>query len=281
MQNYEREAHPADVLVTGHFKERYGYKVYRSYGSGNWLVTHTQAGQGLYRQPGLEVRTQPGDIVLLQPGALHDYSVPPDGYWEFHWAHFHPKIEWLSWLHLPEMGQGLFRINIAAPEVRERIGQTFLNMHKDVGFLDSPDAGATILRELALNSLEEVLLLAVRERAQESQVRLDERVQRVLNRMTQDIAAEHSLETLAKEVAISPSRLSHLFKQEVGDSVTNKLLTLRLNTAARLLEFTSYSITTIADKVGFHSAFYFSRQFRQRFGVNPRGYRGSVEKRKS
>jgi AraC family transcriptional regulator of arabinose operon len=140
---------------------------------------------------------------------------------------------------------------------------------------------STLQRELALNSLEEVLLLTVREHLRERHQRpqLDERVQLILDLINHDLAALHSLETLAQAVALSPSRLSHLFKQEVGDSVNNLLLSLRLNKAARLLEFTTQSITTIADEVGFHSAFYFSRQFRQRFSLNPRAYRLSCEQR--
>ena len=66
---------PPDILVTGHFKERYGYAVYRARGSGNWLITYTLQGQGLYRQAGMQIWANPGDIVLLQLGALHDYSV--------------------------------------------------------------------------------------------------------------------------------------------------------------------------------------------------------------
>lgn len=313
MEHYHSGSPPADVLITGHFKEHYGYRVYRAHGSGNWLITYTLAGQGLYRQPGLSVQAQPGDVILLQPGALHDYSVPPDGSWEFLWAHFQPRLEWLSWWRSPRTdnplwtasGQGLLSIHIASQTARERIHQAFLNLHKDASLPDahssiprngSLDESATggalgqqsetpltmLQRELALNSLEEVLLLAVREnlREQQQNAALDERVQFVLDLITHDLAAPHTLETLADAVALSPSRLSHLFKQEVGDSVNNLLLSLRLNKAARLLEFTTQSISTISDEVGFHSAFYFSRQFRQRFGMNPRAYRDSVEQRK-
>src|SRR5579884_1230788 len=231
----ETHAPPPDILVTGHFTELPGYAVYRSHGSGNWLTTYTLKGQGLYRQPGIEMPALPGDLLLLQPGALHDYSVPSNGNWEFLWVHFQPRLAWLSWWQLPEIGHGLFKVHIHTPQIRERIQQAFLQLHADARTAQSLpyEAGQsssvnTIQRELALNGLEEILLLAVRENIPTSRHSLDERVQRVLDLIRQDFTTQHNLETLAQAVSLSTSRLGHLFKEEVGDTITNVLLSIRL-----------------------------------------------------
>lgn len=279
----ETHAPPPDILVTGHFRELPGYAVYRSHGSGNWLITYTLKGQGLYRQPGVEMPALPGDLILLQPNALHDYSVPADSNWEFLWAHFQPRLTWLSWWYLPTIGHGLFKVHIQTSQIRERVQQAFLQLYADARTAQSlpnetgqSSSVNTIQRELALNGLEEILLLAVREGIPVSHHPLDERVQHVLDLMRQDFTTQHSLETLAQTVSLSSSRLCHLFKEEVGDTITNVLLSIRLGQAARLLEFTTESIQHIAEQVGFGSAFYFSRQFRQRFGMSPRDYRTMI-----
>jgi AraC family transcriptional regulator of arabinose operon len=98
----------------------------------------------------------------------------------------------------------------------------------------------------------------------------------VLDLITGDLTAPYDLRALAREVSLSPSRLAHLFKEEVGDSLTNMTLTLRLRQAARLLEHTPRGIGAIAEDVGFTSAFYFSRLFRRRFGMSPRDYRAAM-----
>ncbi|MBO0797013.1 MAG: helix-turn-helix domain-containing protein [Ktedonobacteraceae bacterium] len=275
---------PADMLLTGHFKEQHGYAVYRQHGSGNWLVIYTLQGEGIYRQEGVEVRARPGDLILLRPDALHDYSVPPGGSWEFLWAHFQPRVHWLTWWHLPEVGHGLYKIHFPVSPVRERVYQAFWKLHIEASSLpamhlragEEEGVASVLWRELALNGLEEVLLLAARENMRGSRS-LDSRVQQVLAMVTENLAASHSLESLAGAVALSPSRLAHLFKREVGESLTQMLLSLRLNQAARLLEFTNHSIGMIAEEVGFHSSFYFSRQFRRRFGVSPQMYRARLE----
>jgi AraC family transcriptional regulator of arabinose operon len=290
----ETGAPPPDMLVTGHYKARPTYAVFRRHGSGNWLLTYTVAGRGLFRQPGLELYCAPGDIVLLAPGALHDYSVPSDGSWEFVWAHFHPRPAWLSWWQLPEVGTGLFQASLQAPAVRRRARSAMLALNADAcapetmrrsQALKVPAAGDysnwsaagpdTLQSELALNGLEEVLLLAVRECAQGRQHPLDERVQRVLDRIANDLAGPHDLHALAREVNLSPSRLAHLFKQEAGDTIISITLTMRLRRAARLLEYTGLSVNEVAEEVGFNSSFYFSRQFRRHVGTSPRAYRAA------
>lgn len=259
---------PPGVLVTGHFREQFGYRVRRPGGSGNWLLTYTLDGQGLYREPGPDLLVKPGDVVLLGPDVPHDYSVPEGGFWEFLWAHFQPRLEWFGWWSPLVGGEGPGVARLQTLGARERVRRSFLRLHADAL------AGGELSRELALNGLEEVLLIAVREGAGGRPV--DPRVRRVLDLISSDLAATHDVPGLAMEVALSPSRLSHLFKQETGDSVMGTVIQLRLNQAARLLEHTVDDIGSIAREVGFDSPYYFSRRFRRHFGMSPRQYRATA-----
>lgn len=278
MEQRESESPPADVLVTGYNRETYGYATYRSHGSGNWLITYTLQGKGCYRQPGTQIWSEPGAIVLLRPGAVHDYTVPPDNLWHFHWAHFQPRLNWFAWWQFPEVGQGLYKVQLLNPQAQERIRLAFTQLHLDTSlsspFQTEPAANVSgmLQKELALNRLEEILLISM-QHIQAEKRPLDPRVKAILEYIAQDLSIPHTLDALAQRVSLSPSRLSHLFKQEVGDSVLNMILTIRLNQATRLLEFSSQSISRIAEEVGFGSLYYFSRQFRQRFGQSPRAYR--------
>ena len=270
MRTPEVPSPPPGVLVTGHFRVRYGYRVRRPNGSGNWLLTYTLDGRGLYREPGPDLLVEPGDVVLLGPDAQHDYSVPEGGFWEFLWAHFQPRVEWLGWWSPLVGGEGLGLARLQTRGTRERARRSFLRLHADAL------AAGELSRELALNGLEEVLLLAVREGTGGRPV--DPRVRRVLDVISSDLAAGYDVPGLAREVALSPSRLSHLFKQEVGDSVMGTVIRLRLSQAARLLEHTVDDIGAIAREVGFDSPYYFSRQFRRHFGMIPRQYRATAER---
>jgi AraC family transcriptional regulator of arabinose operon len=266
----EAPSPPPGVLVTGYFREVFGYRVRRPGGSGNWLLTYTLDGAGLYREPGSDLVVGPGDIVLLGPDVPHDYGVPEGGSWEFLWAHFQPRLDWFGWWHPLACGEGVGLSHLETSEARERARRSFLRLHADAL------ATGELSRELALNGLEEVLLLAVREGTSGRPV--DPRVRRVLDLISSDLAADYDVPGLAREIALSPSRLSHLFKQEVGEPVMGAVIRLRLNQAARLLEHTVDDIGAIAREVGFGSPYYFSRQFRRHFGMSPRQYRMKVSR---
>ena len=165
-------------------------------------------------------------------------------------------------------GEGPWLSHLETSGARERARRTFLRLRADAL------ATGDLSRELALNGLEEVLLLAVREGAGGRPV--DPRVRKVLDLISSDLAADYDVPGLAREVALSPSRLSHLFKEEVGEPVMGAVIRLRLNQAARLLEHTVDDIGAIAREVGFGSPYYFSRQFRRHFGMSPRQYRATA-----
>jgi AraC family transcriptional regulator, arabinose operon regulatory protein len=263
---------PPGVLVTGHFDERPGYRAYRSRGRADWLIKYTLRGEGLYRQPDLSMLVGPGDLTLLAPGAYQDYSVPPEGEWEFLWAHFVPRPAWTPLLKLPEVGRGLHRLGVARPAARSRMEAAFRRLHRDAIGGHHP-----LAEELALNGLEEVLLVAAGEGEQEGRTPFDPRVQTVLDLLARDLSIEFGVEELAAAVFLSPSRLAHLFQEQTGQTVAETLRELRLRQAARLLRHSGRSVQEVAAEVGFHCPFYFSRRFRQSFGVSPRDYRRQVQ----
>jgi AraC family transcriptional regulator of arabinose operon len=117
-----------------------------------------------------------------------------------------------------------------------------------------------------------VLLVAISS-LREGTRQLDSRVQLVLDAVTTDPAKSHTLTQLAALAQVSVSRLAHLFKEQVGDSIMNVVLALRLQRASELLAATDLSIAQVSRAVGFDSPHYFSRQFARRLGQSPTAYR--------
>lgn len=90
--------------------------------------------------------------------------------------------------------------------------------------------------------------------------------------------AEHysqriTLDELAEKFFISRSSLHRLFLSHFGETFVQRLKKTRLGHAERLLESSSYSISLIAEKVGYDSQSNFNRQFKEYRGVCPREYR--------
>ena len=78
---------------------------------------------------------------------------------------------------------------------------------------------------------------------------------------------------MAKEVNLSPSRLRHAFKAEVGMTPTKYLSALRLQRVKLLLETTDLIIKEIAYKVGIASESRLVNDFKKAYGCPPIRYR--------
>jgi AraC-like DNA-binding protein len=77
-------------------------------------------------------------------------------------------------------------------------------------------------------------------------------------------------------VFLSPSRLTHLFAQEVGLPFRRYVLWRRL-TRAMLLISRGGSLSTAAHASGFADAAHMTRTFHQMFGMNPKTLLGRGE----
>lgn len=84
---------------------------------------------------------------------------------------------------------------------------------------------------------------------------------------------ELSLETLCSHLHLSTSHFSSLFKQETGGSFVNYLTEVRLDEAARLLDYTEMRVSEISQRVGYSDPTYFSHVFKKRYGISPMKYR--------
>jgi transcriptional regulator GlxA family with amidase domain len=100
-------------------------------------------------------------------------------------------------------------------------------------------------------------------------------LQRVLDRMNVDLAADLDLNILAAESGYSRSHFLRTFRAAMGCSPHRWLIRLRVEQAKAILRKNSISLIDIALDCGFSSHAHFSKTFRQIVGVTPSDYRRS------
>lgn len=91
-------------------------------------------------------------------------------------------------------------------------------------------------------------------------------------RVHQELSRPWTVEEMAAEVNLSPSRFGVLYRAFYGVSPLEDLLRERINFARQLLSNANVSISRVAEACGFSSQHYFSRLFHQRVGCAPRDY---------
>lgn len=90
--------------------------------------------------------------------------------------------------------------------------------------------------------------------------------------------AEHyaeiiSLKEVADSIHINTDYLTRLFKKETGRNMSTYLMDYKLDMASFMLKTTNLQISDIAMNVGVPNISYFSKKFKERFGMQPINYR--------
>lgn len=101
----------------------------------------------------------------------------------------------------------------------------------------------------------------------------DRRLLVILELINQDIRRQLIIREMATIVNLSPGRLAHLFKSEVGVSPQRYVNKVRLEKARELLASGMLSVKEIAAEIGFPNVSTFCRSFRACYGTTPSEYR--------
>lgn len=98
-------------------------------------------------------------------------------------------------------------------------------------------------------------------------------IQKVCDYVDTHLQEDISLEQMADYINVSSFYLSKLFKEEKGVTFINFISDKRLEKARQMLEETELSIKEITAEVGYNDQNYFSRIFKNKYGVSPKEYR--------
>lgn len=97
---------------------------------------------------------------------------------------------------------------------------------------------------------------------------------REILRVVQDQLHENiTLKDIAHQFSFSPNYLGTLFKEEVGKTFSEMLIQMRMERAGELLKDPTLKIYEVANQVGYRYLPYFSRQFKETYGMTPMEYR--------
>lgn len=99
--------------------------------------------------------------------------------------------------------------------------------------------------------------------------RIDPRVAAAMARIEMLLDMPETAAELAQHLGLSPRRLEQLFQSALGLTPAAYALSLRLQTARRMITDTRHPLTDVALRCGFSSASSLSRAFRRQYGLPP------------
>lgn len=233
-----------------------------------WTLEFLLRGRTLVRCAQSEQLCKAPSVLLVPP--QNPYAVEwagPGERWTEIYAIFDPPIHWqslFSWLKradtistadLPDLTT-VAELETALQQALEEQRSSRIHRH-----------------HLMLNLLERFFLLLEEINPAHGLGAHDARIERVLEHISEYYSQSLSLNYLARQAFLSPSRFSHLFKTQTGQAPMQYLDRYRLERAAEKLLTSQSSIEQIAQAVGFTNAFHFSTRFRRHFRRSPSAYR--------
>lgn len=225
-----------------------------------WLVW---AGRGVMRVNGRTVALRPGVCLWMRPGGTYIAHQDPRNRLGVSFAHFQvagatsipPPFE------LTEVRSLALAEAMMAEIVRRR--------ERD------PDLANRLMGDLLA-----CLSADHREREQVRQSgrtaarrRREDQIHQLVVQIREEPGKKWRVRDLAREAGLAPDHFSRVFREVTGLRPQTLIVRHRLQRAQQLLLETPLQVGEIAHALGFRDVFYFSRQFRDHFGVPPSVYR--------
>ncbi len=222
-----------------------------------------------------------GKCILIRPGAWHSYTACQslDIYnccfgmellhRELAWMRENSLLNTLLWGGLTSLNQcGTLMVDLDLP-VLKNFSQVLRVMeavqHKRIealGYL------VVLIAQLA-----EQLALQDDVLGKDRASKVHDAVLRVIQIIESDIRRDWSIEELANLVNLAPSYLIRIFKHDTAQTPIAFMIRCRVEQAVNLLLHTNDTIAQVAEAVGWDDPNYFTRRFRDYFGLSPSGYR--------
>ena len=225
-------------------------------------------GKGEFNIQGQRFPVKPNDFVIINPQVEHTELSSPDEPLE----DIVLGINGLSFSNLTPVSEGGHPFSFFNLRDEQKDILRYLNA------MVQEATSQSMSYELVCHNLLEILLIKIL-RHQHFDLEVGKQ-----SKATKDISfIKHYLETyyhesiqledLASMTHLSRFYISHSFKKEIGMSPMEYLIAIRIKESKILLRTTNYSISQVADIVGFTTPTYFSKQFRKSTGISPTDYR--------
>lgn len=262
--------HPLAVglqaIHMGMFPAARHHSITRPCGAPEAVLIYAHSGRGSYEVDGVEGPVEAGDVLFLPPGTRHRYAADSKAPWSIYWAHFSGTIVPPLFAQLPK-GTYSIRPSKQARDEMVPLLRKCLNILQEGQTLRSTLATSHLLRAV----IGCCLFLGHQSTARRSQDPQD--LAPVLRLMQDHPTRALSLQQLARQAHLSPSRFSALFRSRTGTSPVQYHLRLRMQAACQLLDASPADVKEIADRCGYSDPYYFSRLFKKVTGLSPSAYR--------
>jgi AraC-like DNA-binding protein len=254
------------VTDIGFYSKAYQHNRERINGSAENILIYCIDGEGWIKIDNKTQIIKKNEYIIITANTPHSYGSNSQDPWSIYWIHFSGSKAPL-FISYPNQK---IEINLASnSRFKDRIllfEEIYNNL--EMGYSMDNLEYANICLWHMLGSLRYLSQFRkINEYNQHDKIAMSIRLMR--NNMSRKL----SLEDLADHCGLSVSQFCLLFKKKTTRTPLDYLTHLKMQQAARLLDFSDLRVGEIADQTGYTDPFYFSRVFSKIMGLSPKEYR--------
>ena len=223
-------------------------------------------GQGFYALGNQRYYLRQGQGFVVPPGQSTFYQADEEEPWSYIWMGIGGDLL-PGYLQAMGLREGNWSFEITSTQECKSL--VFESLAYEGGGLSNELA----LQRQVYRFLEMLAGRLLRQAPKVQTHRVNPYVQQALDLIQEQVHEGLTVQSLARQLAISPAYLSRLFKTDMKRTVQEYIRDLRLNLAADLLISSNLSVEEIALKTGFVGSQSFSKAFRQVRGQSPTAFR--------
>ena len=234
-----------------------GWGGFRKYGM--YAAVLVTRGNGVYRDAsGRDIPLTAGSVIIVFPELPHHYGPPPGHHWDEIFVGF-SGAAFDAWRgHGLDPAHPVWRL----PDPRSEAGAIRSLLHMPVENLEAA------IRQAA--ALHEMLARWLSHRPDEQAVPLWlEKARRALTALP----GNRTPSSIAKDCGLHADAFRRAFRRWTGETPAQFRRRHRLAMAVDLLRRQELGLAQIAESLGFHDAFHFSKRFKQAYGSPPSVFR--------
>ena len=231
-----------------------------------YSLVYVAQGKGSYTdEQGNELPLTSGSLFQRRPGLLHSTMIDPGSNWLEYY--FDCNTEYFQ--HLCEIG--LLERDVAVYQLQHdgSIPAGFTRLREQLRQSPDQQLADTLLNFLSF--IRELIRQGHLATATDDAEKMIEKACFDFHRL---LDKRIDIRAYCADNGFGYESFRKKFKKKLGISPTRYIVQKRLDQACHLLRASNYSITEIADMLGYGSPFEFSNQFKNQFGVFPKHFRG-------